>query len=160
MNTLVSTYQPAGSPRLRSIRRTAFALAASLCLTAGAQAADLVVRITGVVEPLGQIGCALFASPAGFPLDIGIARQLWLPADPKGVTCRFDNVPEGTYAVSTVQDLNGNRRVDTNFLGMPTEPWGVSNNVRPTLRAPRFEEAALKVAADARDIEFDIKVAK
>jgi uncharacterized protein (DUF2141 family) len=50
--------------------------------------------------------------------------------------------------------------VDTNFVGMPTEQWGVSRNVRPTLRAPRFDEASFKVAADAGEIVIDIKVAK
>jgi uncharacterized protein (DUF2141 family) len=165
MNILLPTYSPLGGPRFhgprfRSVRRAAFALATGLSLTAGAQAADLVVRVTGIMDPLGQIGCALFASPAGFPLDTSNARQLWLLADPKGVTCRFDNVPEGTYAVSIGHDINGNRRVDTNFVGMPTEQWGVSNNVRTTLRAPRFDEAAFKVAADAGVIELDLKVAK
>jgi uncharacterized protein (DUF2141 family) len=160
MSKYFTTSQPSGGPRLQSIRRTAVALATALCLTAVAHAGELVVRVTGITEPLGEFGCALFASPAGFPLDIGKARQLWLPADPKGVTCRFDNVPEGTYAVSTVHDTNGNRRVDTNFVGMPTEQWGVSNNVRPTLRAPRFEEGAFRVAADAGEIVLDIRVAK
>lgn len=136
------------------------ASALSLCVAAGAHAAELVVRITGIAEPLGQIGCSLFSSPAGFPMDSSTARQQWLPADPKGVTCRFDKVSEGTYVVSIGHDLNGNRKVDTNFVGMPTEQWGVSNNVRPTLRAPRFEEAAFKVAADATEIVLDIKVAK
>jgi uncharacterized protein (DUF2141 family) len=57
---------------------------------------------------------------------------------------------------------------------MPTEQWGVSNNVRPTLRAPpcaphlarpilrapRFEEAAFKVIAGTEQLIIDIKVAK
>ncbi len=138
----------------------ALVLASSLCLAAAADAAELVVRITGVAEPLGQIGCALFSGPAGFPMDNSTARQLWLPADPKGVTCRFDKVPEGTYVVSIGHDMNGNRKVDTNFVGMPTEQWGVSHNVRPTLRAPRFDEAAFKVAAEATEVVLDIKVAR
>ena len=51
-------------------------------------------------------------------------------------------------------------RVDANFIGLPTEQWGVSNNARPTLRAARFEEASFKVAADTKDVVIDIKVAK
>lgn len=118
------------------------------------------MRVSGITEPLGQIGCALFADPAGFPMDNSGARQLWLPAETKGTTCRFEQVPEGTYVVSIGHDVNGNRKVDTNFVGIPIEQWGVSKNVRPTLRAPRFEEAAFKVAADAIEVVLDIKVAK
>lgn len=48
----------------------------------------------------------------------------------------------GTYAIALTHDLNGNRRTDTDFLGRPTEDWGVSRGARPLLRAPRFDEAA------------------
>jgi len=106
------------------------------------------------------VGCSLFAGAAGFPMDISTARVQWLPADAKGVTCRFSDVPEGTYAVSIGHDLSGNKLVDTNLFGLPTEQWGVSNNARPRLRAPRFDEAAFKVAADAKEVTIDVKVAK
>jgi uncharacterized protein (DUF2141 family) len=134
----------------------------ALLVTAGSasSAAEVVVRISGLNEPLGQVGCSLFAGAAGFPMDNTSARNVWVPAEARGVTCRFNDVPEGTYAVSIGHDLNGNKRVDTNFIGLPTEQWGVSNNARPTLRAPRFDEASFKVAADARDRVIDIKVAK
>jgi uncharacterized protein (DUF2141 family) len=148
--------------RLGICRLPRKALLMALLVTAGSasSAAEVVVRISGLSEPLGQVGCSLFAGTAGFPMDNTSARNLWLPADAKGVTCRFNDVPEGTYAVSIGHDLNGNKRVDTNFIGLPTEQWGVSNNARPTLRAPRFDEALFKVAADAKDVVIDIKVSK
>lgn len=123
-------------------------------------AADLVIRVSGMLDPLGQIGCSLFAGPDGFPMDNTKARVQWLPADAKGVSCRFADVAAGRYAVSLGHDLNGNRRVDTNFVGLPTEQWGVSRNARPTLRAPRFDEAVFEIAADATELVIDIKLAK
>jgi uncharacterized protein (DUF2141 family) len=154
------TYIPHLSPGVRRYRGKTL-LAALLAVTFGAsQAAEVVVRVSGLSEPLGQVGCSLFAGAAGFPMDNTSARNLWLPADAKGVTCRFNDVPEGTYAVSIGHDVNGNKRVDTNFIGLPIEQWGVSNNAQPTLRAPRFDEASFKVAADAKEVVIDIKVAK
>jgi len=35
-------------------------LASGLCLMADANAAALVVRVTGIAEPIGQVGCALW----------------------------------------------------------------------------------------------------
>ncbi len=122
-------------------------------------AADIVVKISGIEESRGEIGCALFKGPDGFPMDNSVARQQWQPAQKGEVECRFRDVPDGSYAASASHDLNGNRRVDTNFLGMPQEAWGVSNNVRPTLRAPRFEEAVFQVR-EGRDQQLDIRVAK
>jgi uncharacterized protein (DUF2141 family) len=151
---------PPSSPS-SGLRARKALFAALVLLHAGAgSAAELVIRVSGLSEPLGQVGCSLFAGATGFPMDNSSARVLWLPADAKGVTCRFSDVPEGSYAVSIGHDLNGNRRVDTNFIGLPTEQWGVSNNARPSLRAPRFEEAVFKVAADATEVLIDIKVAK
>jgi len=137
-------------------------LLASLVCWAANQcgAAEVVVRISGLSEPLGQVGCSLFAGPAGFPMDNSGARNVWQAADAQGATCRFSDVPEGSYAVSIGHDLNGNRRVDTNLVGLPTEQWGVSNNARPMLRAPRFDEAVFKVAAGNKEVVIDIKVAK
>ena len=147
--------------RARGFRRlSAPLIAMALAQPLAAGAAELVVRITGLSEPLGQVGCSLFAGPAGFPKDSAGARQLWQAADAKGVTCRYSDVPEGAYAVSIGHDLNGNKRVDANFIGLPTEQWGVSNNARPNMRAPRFDEAMFKVAADAKEMIIEIKVDK
>jgi uncharacterized protein (DUF2141 family) len=148
------------SPGIRRDFRNGL-LTALLVMTFGAaSAAEVIVRVSGLSEPLGQVGCSLFAGAAGFPMDNTSARNLWLPAEAKGVTCHFNEVPEGTYAVSIGHDLNGNKRVDTNFIGFPTEQWGVSNNARPVLRAPHFEEAAFKVSTDVKEVVIDIKVAK
>lgn len=146
-------------PRL-TLRLGALATCASLTVPGASAAAELAVRVSGMLEPLGEIRCSLFAGADGFPMDNSKARTVGLPADAKGVTCRFTDVTPGRYAVSVGHDLNGNRRVDTNLVGMPTEQWGVSRNARPTLRAPRFDEAVLEVAADAAELAIDIKVAK
>ncbi len=152
---------PTDPPALR--QRAAFAaLALSLVATlpSPASAAELLVRVKGVAAPLGQIGCSLFASDKGFPMDNSGARQLWLPAQAGGAECRFSDVAPGNYAVSIGHDRNGNRKVDTNFVGLPTEQWGVSRNARPSLRAPRFNEAVFTVPADAAVHEIEITVAQ
>jgi len=42
------------------------------------------------------------------------------------VTATIEDVKPGTYAVSVIQDLNGNGRLDKNLLGMPKEPLAFS----------------------------------
>ena len=138
----------------------AWLICGALGAASSAGAADLVVRIDGLMESRGEVGCSLFAGAGGFPLDTAAARVQWVNADVGGVTCRFAGVPQGRYAISVGHDLNGNRRVDTNLVGLPTEAWGVSNQVRPLLRAPRFDEAAFEVAADAQERVIDIRLAR
>ena len=49
-------------------------------------------------------------------------------------------VPFGDYAVAASLDLNGNGRLDKNFVGYPKEPFGFSNNFKPTLSGPDFSD--------------------
>ena len=117
----------------------------SLAGASAANSAELTVTVSGIDANAGEIGCALYKGPDGFPMDDSVATTHWQNATDAGVECRFDGLEPGDYAVAVSHDFNGNRETDTNFFGIPTEPWGVSNNVRPTLRAPRFEEAAVQV---------------
>lgn len=141
----------------RYLVRATRAAALSLTLSPGLQAAEVIVQVRGAASDAGSVGCSLFTSAQGFPMDSRSALQQWVPVFRGAAMCRFDAVSPGTYAVSVGHDLNGNRRVDTNFLGFPTEGWGVSNNVVPALRAPRFDEAAFKVQGEA-PVALDIRL--
>lgn len=138
----------------------AWALASGACLALDCAAAELTVKVTGITAPYGSVGCSLYAAAPGFPMDNARARAEWVAASGDTVSCTFKDVAAGRYAVSVAHDTNGNRTLDTNVFGIPTEQWGVSNNVRPSLRAPRFDEAAFSVSGDAAALNLDIKVAK
>jgi uncharacterized protein (DUF2141 family) len=127
---------------------------AAMALTAPAWGAAIVVTVVDVKSDQGFVGCALFAADAAalFPLDLSRAvtqRTAASTATQTGrMRCEFLDLAPGSYAVSAAHDINGNGKTDRNFVGLPTEPWAVSNNVRPTLRAPRFNEAVFTVAAE------------
>lgn len=89
----------------------------SNCVAAG----EVVVNVSGLTEPFSNVGCSLFSNESGFPTDNSKARNQWVPASVSLAVCRFRDVPPGKYAVSVGHDANGNRKVDTNFLGIPTE---------------------------------------
>ncbi len=117
----------------------------SLAPASQALSGAITVVVAGIEAEDGEIGCALYGGPEGFPMDDSLATVQWQDASRSGVECSFEGLAPGAYAVAVSHDFNGNQRTDTNFLGIPTEPWGVTNNVRPILRAPRFEEAAVRL---------------
>jgi uncharacterized protein (DUF2141 family) len=118
--------------------------------SAASHSADIVVTISGLKSADGFLGCALFAESLAtrFPLDLSQATTQRATARAGSMRCEFLGLPAGRYAVSASHDVNGNGKPDRNLVGLPTEPWAVSNNVRPSLRAPRFAEAAVQLAAD------------
>ncbi len=137
-------------------------LCLSGCLGLGpaAQAAELTVDVLGVASAEGSLGCALFgqAAAAQFPLALTTATRQRHPAKAGAMQCVFRDLPAGDYAASAAHDQNDNGETDRNFVGMPTEPWAVSNNVRPSLRAPRFSEAAFTLtASETRRIELRLQ---
>ena len=144
------------SRRLPQARAVAICAAAFGLAAAPSSAADLIVEVLGSPSGAAGIGCALFRSADGFPSDrsFAVAQQR---AEGDAPVCRFDGLAPGRYAVAVGHDANDNGRTDTNFVGIPTEAWGVTNNVRPTLRAPRFDEAAIELDGAARTVRVEIR---
>lgn len=132
----------------------------SLCTLLSLRAADLVVRVTGIASAQGEIGCALYSSAGGFPMDPAKASGVWVKAQTDAVECRFAGLRPGAYALAVSHDLNGNRKTDTNFVGMPKEAWGVSNNVRPRMRPPRFEEARFEIKDGEAVARLEVKIGR
>jgi uncharacterized protein (DUF2141 family) len=139
---------PAARPTLLAIESLASRISptlASLLLLAasGVSAAGpgrIDVTVTGVSSASGMVGCALFSSKTGFPLESKkhAASTVRVPAVGGMANCSFENLSPGEYAVAVVHDTNGNEQADTNMLGMPTEGVGVSNNVMPKFEVSRF----------------------
>lgn len=67
----------------------------------------------------------------------------------KTASITFDNVTVGTYAISVIHDANNNKKFDTNFLGIPTEGYGASQNDLPFAAAPKFKDNKFTVAANS-----------
>jgi uncharacterized protein (DUF2141 family) len=121
-------------------------------------AAVLTVKVESEVSD-GRIGCALFSNAKGFPMDATGAIQKFLPNTLSGMVFVFNHLKSGQYAISVMNDQNGNQLLDKNMLGVPKEEWGVSNNIRPTLRAPKFEEAAFDIDENI-DLTMTIRIKK
>ncbi|MFD2718813.1 DUF2141 domain-containing protein [Hymenobacter monticola] len=66
-------------------------------------------------------------------------------------------LPRGDWAVAITQDLNNNDKIDKNFLGIPTEPYAFSNNVRPTVAAPGFDECKFTVDGPGKVVSIVLK---
>ncbi|TPG62364.1 DUF2141 domain-containing protein [Hymenobacter nivis] len=66
------------------------------------------------------------------------------------------DLAKGEWAVALTQDVNNNAKLDKNLLGIPTEPYAFSNNVRPKLSAPKFEECKFMADADGKVVTIHL----
>ena len=66
----------------------------------------------------------------------------------KKATLVFNDIPNGEYAVSFFHDANSNGKMDTNFVGIPKESYGASNNAKGFFGPPKYDDAKFLVATD------------
>jgi uncharacterized protein (DUF2141 family) len=138
----------------------AVATAASLLLLAtgtAAAAADLTIRIQGVRASKGDIYLGVFASPAKWP-DGDRAEHPGKWVAQKGMmTVVLRGLPPGRYAAVGYHDENGNGELDTNLIGIPTEGYMFSNDLRPKFSAPGFDEAAFTLPPEGATITITVR---
>jgi uncharacterized protein (DUF2141 family) len=107
----------------------------------------LTVRVSGLNNDRGRVAIALFASAEAFPdQKRALAGQMTRIQNGKA-SVRFANVRPGVYAVAVLHDENENAKMDFNFLGMPLEGYGFSNDASAMFGPPSFEAASFKLAA-------------
>lgn len=124
-----------------------------------ALAEDLVVMVSGAQEVPGEIACRLYNSPRNFPFGKGTAGEVRRSRSADGTGCVFRNLEPGSYALVVAVLPKGQNDVTRDFLGRPRQPWGVSNNIRHALRAPRYDEAVFTVAS-GKTTRLTISLAK
>ncbi len=125
-----------------------------ICLIALALGTRQPTQVTVTVRLLevrpskgGVLHVGIHPAPGtAFPGPSPLANRDISPATAETILT-FDVVP-GAYAVAVHHDANSNGKVDANFLGIPKEGYGVSNDPRPKFRAPRFGEASVVITKD------------
>lgn len=63
----------------------------------------------------------------------------------------------GYYAIALYHDRNANGSLDRTGLGLPAEPWGISNNPRVRFSAPHVSKAVFEVTADGAKVAIRLR---
>lgn len=101
------------------------------------------VKVLNIKNSVGNVACALFESPAGFPVEFLRYATNIMAIKIRDAQARFCflDIPPGTYALAVIHDENMNGKLDTSWLGVPKEGYGFSNDAKAVLSAPSFSAA-------------------
>lgn len=102
---------------------------------------ELRVLIKGFANDLGKARLALYNSLDNFESHEQTFRTRVTSITEGTVYAVFDSIPYGEYAVKVFHDENENENLDTNFLGMPIEAYGFSNNARGSFGPAGWDDA-------------------
>ena len=123
--------------------KTRLLIPALLALAPLARAGELTVTISDIRSDKGQIMVSVVNSEAAWNNQAKPVAARMLPASGKEVVLKLD-LPAGSYAVQVMHDENDNGKLDANFMGIPTEGYGFSNNPN-VMRRAQFEEARFDI---------------
>ena len=112
-----------------------------LAALSAAQSATIDVVVDGIEPAPGTVYVTLCQGGLS-----GAACRVGDEAAANGGSRRFSfaDIPAGAWAVAAYQDLNGNGRLDRTNLGLPLEPYGLSNGAGRRAR-PDFGSASVAV---------------
>lgn len=116
----------------------------------------LIIKITGFKNDTGDCWFAIDNSKDVFESDDSVFIGKILPIINNEVFVQIDSLKYGFYAIRVFHDENKNGKLDTNFLGIPTEDYGFSNNARSWFGPPSWEKA--KFLFNQKEMKIEIKV--
>ena len=108
---------------------------------------DVTVNISNLNSDNGKVFVAIYNSEGSF-LNKGY-KSLVTEIDNNFCRVTFKNIPKGIYAISMYHDENDNNEMDTNFLGIPKEDYGCSNNANGFMGPPKWEDAKFEVKEES-----------
>jgi uncharacterized protein (DUF2141 family) len=88
---------------------------------------QLKIKIEGIEKIQGQLKVGLYTEKEEFAGETPLIGKI-VKVNSKIEVCIFDSLKDGKYAVSLYHDLNSNNKLDKNWLGIPSEKYGFSNN--------------------------------
>ena len=115
------------------------------------------------IEQKGTIYLAIYDNSTSFDQEIknkNVNKNRWVKSIVEKVNknsfTKNVELKKGVYAISLFVDSNCNKIIDKNFLGIPTEQYGFSNNATGFLGSPSFKDASFNLVNDS-NIKISLK---
>lgn len=107
--------------------------------------AELTIVIKNIKFAKGKMQIGLYNKKENFPIIGKEYKTLCLSVDAKEISHTVKNLPPGEYAIAVYHDVNADGKCNANFFGIPTESFGFSNNIKPFLSAPSFDDTKFRI---------------
>jgi uncharacterized protein (DUF2141 family) len=125
--------------------------------TGFSQTSNIDLTISEIKNKKGLIRVSLFNQDDGFPNDHEKAfRSISMEITELQLNFNIADLPTGEYALAILHDENENGKMDFNFLRMPKEGYGVSNNAKSSFGPPKFKDAIFLLSSDELSLEINM----
>ena len=107
----------------------------------------------------GQVLICLFKDGNGYPDDPAKAIRKGKATIIEGnkAVIDFMDLSTGNYAAVVLHDENSNSKMDKNWIGLPREGYGFSNNVMGAFGPPGFSKASFEYDGN-KQVQISIRL--
>ena len=116
----------------------------------------LVLHVTNFKDNKGTVRIALARSKAELDFVKKPYKLAETKINDKQAKWVFHDLPYGEYAIKLYHDENGNKVFDTNFLGIPEEGYGFSNNAKGHFGPPDYKQVKFSINKITTDMTIKI----
>lgn len=109
---------------------------------------QLTIEVQNIESLKGEIIIGVFNSETGFLKEEFAIKNYIIHIDEATETIVINDLPKGDYAISLYHDENSDNSCNLNFLGIPKEGYGFSNNFKPRFSAPDFADCKFSLIKD------------
>ena len=118
---------------------------------------EIRILVTGLKKSEGLVTVDLFPNrEEGFLRGRGKIKQISFAAKAPVTKLCLTAPEEGMFAMSAYHDRNANTDFDKTGIGLPAEPWGISNNPKVRFGPPPVEKALFPVTEEGATVEIKL----
>lgn len=132
-------------------------LAMLMAATSNVWAGDLKLNMHGSGISGKNLYVAVHSLAQDFPAKDDKAIKSVVVAQKDSTELVITNIPAGEYAIAVFADMNGNGVLDSNFVGIPREPVGISRDAKGKFGSPKFADAAFKMGDGVTALSIELK---
>lgn len=100
----------------------------------------LTIKISNIEKIKGEIKVGVYNTDTNFLKEGHAIKNYSIKVENNTALLTITDLPEGEYAVTMYHDQNSDNECNRNFIGIPKEPYGFSNNIKPKMSAPKYKD--------------------
>jgi uncharacterized protein (DUF2141 family) len=116
----------------------------------------LTLIINNLKSPTAPVIVGAYGSDNEFPDPKGQLKEYKFTPNGNQLVAKITNLKFGVYALAIYQDVNSNGKIDKNLIGIPTEPYAFSNNYKPKVKAPNFDNCKFEYDSKSNTVTMNL----
>ncbi len=119
---------------------------------------SLEINVDNVIPSKGAIYLSVYENDETFcSEETFVFANIYPVNSTRSLHIKISDLPYGNYAVAIYQDVNDNRKMDKNLMGVPKEPFAFSNGATAKWSEPEFDDAKFTFNADSQPQKIVLK---